>query len=296
MQLSTYGVTTNQFGQALVILHPRLPFWSLPGGAVEAGEKVDDALAREIEEETHLKTMPVRLTSLEYDPHGPSGDHLIFTFRTLQRGGELQPSPEARSLGFYTLTDIPGPIAPPHRWRLEHALNNQSPIPHCHHAPTPLSWRLLRAFYYQQKNWRHQISNLPSWQKPKPWHVQIISLIRNPDGNLLWQQTNNGHTTLPHTPFQTGQQPWVQATQLAHPYQITSPAAQLAAVYTLPQQNLALTFLFDTPLTSPPANHLFAPSSQPPTHAQPTHTQISTTIPLPNEPAPTFFHKLTNEA
>jgi ADP-ribose pyrophosphatase YjhB (NUDIX family) len=40
---------------------PALGIWTLPGGVVEAGETLHDALVREVEEETALKVEPVAL-------------------------------------------------------------------------------------------------------------------------------------------------------------------------------------------------------------------------------------------
>jgi 8-oxo-dGTP diphosphatase len=40
---------------------PLKGYWSLPGGLVEPGERLEDALKREIQEETNLLVEPVRL-------------------------------------------------------------------------------------------------------------------------------------------------------------------------------------------------------------------------------------------
>ena len=41
--------------------HPLKGYWSIPGGLVETGEKLEEALRREILEETGLRIQPVRM-------------------------------------------------------------------------------------------------------------------------------------------------------------------------------------------------------------------------------------------
>ncbi len=43
---------------------PLAGFWSLPGGAVETGERLEDALRREVAEETGLKVKPLAIVEV----------------------------------------------------------------------------------------------------------------------------------------------------------------------------------------------------------------------------------------
>ena len=59
------GVGALVFDRDLVLLvqrgnEPLKGWWSLPGGAVEAGERVEDAVCREVLEETNLEIRVVR--------------------------------------------------------------------------------------------------------------------------------------------------------------------------------------------------------------------------------------------
>jgi len=54
--------------------------WSFPGGAIEPGERADEAVAREVYEETGLKVKPVALIGIYSDPGYifayPNGDQV----------------------------------------------------------------------------------------------------------------------------------------------------------------------------------------------------------------------------
>lgn len=55
--------TTNELGPILLVERggePLKGYWSLPGGLVETGERLEDAVRREILEETGLRVEPVR--------------------------------------------------------------------------------------------------------------------------------------------------------------------------------------------------------------------------------------------
>jgi ADP-ribose pyrophosphatase YjhB (NUDIX family) len=88
--------------------------WSLPGGKVEPGEPIGDALVREMHEETGGD---VRLARLLYVcDHLPGGGaHVIhMTFEAIRTGGSVGAVAEGadttpiRGVHFVPLTDLPG--------------------------------------------------------------------------------------------------------------------------------------------------------------------------------------------
>lgn len=78
------GVVWNDAGQVLLIRRanpPRAGQWSLPGGKVERGETLQDALRREIREETGLEIMILGLAGVaeivDDGGLGGSGRHYV---------------------------------------------------------------------------------------------------------------------------------------------------------------------------------------------------------------------------
>lgn len=85
--------------------------WGLPGGAVEVGEPVTDAVAREVAEETGLHVTVERLLgfqdAIERDALGRVRYHfIIFYFSARVTGGQLQAGEDAAQAVWVPLTDM----------------------------------------------------------------------------------------------------------------------------------------------------------------------------------------------
>jgi ADP-ribose pyrophosphatase YjhB (NUDIX family) len=113
-------------GDDLVLVcqgRPGQPRWMLPGGGVEAGESLVDALTRELREEIGLKVCtvrdPVAMIESIAPPTNPSGRHLVHVVfkveAAAERLDEVTPTdPDVRELKAFTraeLLDVP--IHPP---------------------------------------------------------------------------------------------------------------------------------------------------------------------------------------
>lgn len=100
-------------GRVLLVRHRKRAdvYHLLPGGGVEAGETLDEALRREVAEETGLECRTVRPLFLNdtIDPAG--GRHVVnLTFLTTVSGGELTRRPadeRVEGLDLVTLEELP---------------------------------------------------------------------------------------------------------------------------------------------------------------------------------------------
>lgn len=80
--------------KVLLIKRKKDPFkdyFSLPGGFVNEGEKVEDAVRREAEEELLVKVEPIDILGVYSDPHrDPRGHIMSITFIVKIMSGELK--------------------------------------------------------------------------------------------------------------------------------------------------------------------------------------------------------------
>jgi len=108
--------------------------WGLPGGSVEIGESVSEAIKREVQEETGLLIEVMRLVGVYSDPklqvvRYPDGRvvHFINTcFECRIVGGQLRTCPETLELAYFEPATLPQMLVSLHRVRITDALRRQA--------------------------------------------------------------------------------------------------------------------------------------------------------------------------
>lgn len=84
--------------------NPGKGIWTIPGGYVDHGEPIGEAIIREIQEETGINTKPFSIIAVRDRPDERHDTYIIFLMEFL--GGLLQAQPkEVSNLGFFTLEE-----------------------------------------------------------------------------------------------------------------------------------------------------------------------------------------------
>ncbi len=94
-------------GKALMVRRASAPgygLWSVPGGYVDRGEVVEQAAAREVQEETGLLVRIERLVGLFSVAGNPV---IVAAFVGVEIGGRLQAGPEALAADFFDPDFLP---------------------------------------------------------------------------------------------------------------------------------------------------------------------------------------------
>lgn len=105
------AIIRDDAGRLLLVRRARPPAagrWSLPGGRVEAGESTEQALAREVAEETGLAVQVGRHVGSVERP-GPNG--VVYAIRDHEcevTGGVLRAGDDASDAGWYDAAAIAG--------------------------------------------------------------------------------------------------------------------------------------------------------------------------------------------
>jgi 8-oxo-dGTP diphosphatase len=92
---------------------PLKGYWSLPGGLVEAGELLHDAVVRELLEETGLRVRPTAWFELferiMLDARGrPEYHYVLVDYVCTVVGGKLQPGDDVASTRWTPVKDLSG--------------------------------------------------------------------------------------------------------------------------------------------------------------------------------------------
>lgn len=86
------GYLTNEKNEVLLTkVHWRADTWEMPGGQVEEGEALDQAVCREIKEETGLTVKPIGMTGVYYNA---SMHILAVVFKVAYVSGDINIQPE----------------------------------------------------------------------------------------------------------------------------------------------------------------------------------------------------------
>jgi ADP-ribose pyrophosphatase YjhB (NUDIX family) len=128
LTLGVRAIVIDPQGRVFLVKHSYIAGWYLPGGGVESGETVQEALDRELLEEGGIMPLePPALHGVFFNGRVSRRDHVVmFVVRAFrQEGGPLHPA-EIIDYGFYALDALPPDTTRGTRARLAEVFNGAS--------------------------------------------------------------------------------------------------------------------------------------------------------------------------
>lgn len=121
------GVVLDRDGRVFLVRHSYVDGWHLPGGGVETGETLIDALRHELAEEGNIElTGPPALHGVYFQNRYSNRDHVaVFVVREFRQAASPRPNREIVEAGFFAIDALPDGTTVSTRARLAEVLNGQ---------------------------------------------------------------------------------------------------------------------------------------------------------------------------
>lgn len=123
LTLGVRGLVVDQAGRVLLIQHTYTPGWHMPGGGVERGETIEQALARELVEEAGIEMIGrPQLLSVHSNHVIFPGDHVLVYRVDHWRAVPATSRGEIHAVEWFAPDALPKEITKGTRRRIEEAL------------------------------------------------------------------------------------------------------------------------------------------------------------------------------
>ena len=109
MTLGVRALVIDDTGRVFLVKHSYVSGWHLPGGGVEAGETLVEAVVRELQEEGNIDvTEPPRLRGMFFNDRDSRRDHVaLFVVREFHQSAAPVPDHEIVAHGFFAIDAMP---------------------------------------------------------------------------------------------------------------------------------------------------------------------------------------------
>jgi 8-oxo-dGTP pyrophosphatase MutT (NUDIX family) len=120
LTLGARALVVDERRRVFLVQHSYVRGWHLPGGGVEPGETLLDALIRELREEANIEpTSPPRLHGIFFNERISRRDHVaVFVVDDFRQLGEPVPDHEIVAHGFFPLDELPNDTSAATRARI----------------------------------------------------------------------------------------------------------------------------------------------------------------------------------
>jgi 8-oxo-dGTP pyrophosphatase MutT (NUDIX family) len=114
LTLGARGLVVDKDRKIFLVAHTYAPDWQFPGGGVEPGETVREALSRELMEEGNIEILePPLLHGLFFNGRTSQRDHVaLFVVRSFRQLRPPVPNKEIAAHGFFPIDALPENTAP----------------------------------------------------------------------------------------------------------------------------------------------------------------------------------------
>ena len=132
MTLGVRMAAINQDGEIMLVKHTYVTGWHLPGGGVDAGESCNEAVIRELTEETGLvpQKQP-QIFNIYFNTIASKRDHVaLYQCQTLSDGEAKTPDKEIAEARFFPLDNLPSDTSAGTRRRLAEMFEGAEISPH----------------------------------------------------------------------------------------------------------------------------------------------------------------------
>jgi ADP-ribose pyrophosphatase YjhB (NUDIX family) len=126
--LGVRGMVINHEQQILLVRHSYVKGWHMPGGGVEVGETLEEALAKELLEEANIRLSGrPRLLGIYLNEKAAIRDHVaVYIVENFEQLGPKKANHEILEARFFPLQDLPEGTTQATRRRIAEALNGEA--------------------------------------------------------------------------------------------------------------------------------------------------------------------------